>query len=217
MKRLSIVIVMIFTALAVITPILATKVVNLFGVKFIAGIFTMLFAFSLLNVVNELWGKRDAQFLAVSIVLVRLLLFLGVVPLILKLPAYFEPAGYAGLLKMSIRTFMASEVATLVQNVFIEIPLFHALKKIKFGFLFRANLSNIIAWSFGTISFVLISFWGASKSLFPIMIGQLLVKFPLSFAYSWVGYVIVRKARGARVPAEPSSDGTVTSSISADV
>ena len=217
MKRLYIVIVMIFTALAVITPILATKVVNLFGVKFVAGIFTMLFAFSLLNVVNELWGKRDAQFLAVSIVLVRLVLFLGLVPLILKLPAYLEPAGYAGLLRMSIRTFLASEVATLVQNVFIEIPLFHALKKIKFGFLFRANLSNIISWSFGTISFVLVSFWGSSKSLVPIMIGQLLLKFPLSFAYSWVGYVIVRKARGARVLAEPSSDGTVTPSISADV
>jgi len=217
MKRRYIVIVMIFTALAVLTPILATKVANLFGVKFVAGIFTMLFAFSLLNVVNELWGKRDARFLAVSIVLVRLVLFLGLIPLILKLPAYLEPAGHAGLLTMSIRTFLASEVATLVQNVFIEIPLFHALKKIKFGFQFRANLSNITSWSFGTISFVLISFWGAPKSLFPIMIGQLLVKFPLSFIYSWVGYVIVRKARGARVPAEPPSDGAVTPAISADV
>lgn len=216
MKRLYIIIVMIFTALAVITPILATKVVNLFGVKFVAGIFTMLLAFSLLNVVNELWGKRDAQFLAVSIVLVRLVLFLGLVPVILKLPAYFEPSGYAGLLSMSIRTFLGSEAATLVQNVLIEIPLFHALKKIKFGFLFRANLSNIVAWSFGTISFVLISFWGSSKSLVPIMIGQLLLKFPLSFAYSWVGYVIVRRARSAQTSAEPSSDKAVKAAISED-
>jgi len=217
MKRLYIVIVMIFSALAVLSPILGTKVVSLFNIKFTAGIFTMLLAYSLLDVVNELWGKADAQFLAVGIVIIRLVLFLALIPLVVKFPAYLEPAGYQGLLSLSLRTFLASEIATLVQNVVIDIPIFHALKRIKLGFLFRANVSNILSWSFGTVCFVLVSFWGASKPLLPIIIGQTLIKFPLSFIYSWLGFLIVRKARGARVLAEPSSDGAVTPAISADV
>lgn len=217
MKKLYIVIVMIFAALAALSPVLGTKVVSLFNVKFTAGIFTMLLAYSLLDVVNELWGKADAQFLAFAIVIIRLVIFLALIPLLVKFPAYLEPAGYQGLLSLSLRTFLASEIGTLVQNVVIDIPIFHALKRIKLGFLFRANVSNILSWSFGTVCFVLVSFWGASKPLLPIIIGQTLIKFPLSFIYSWVGYVIVRKARGTRILAGPSSDGAVTSAISADV
>ena len=217
MKRLYIVIVMIFAALTAISPVLGTKVVNVFNIKFTAGIFTMLLAYSLLDVVNELWGKADARFLALAIVIVRLVLFLALIPLVVKLPAYLEPAGYQGLLSLSLRTFLASEIGTLVQNVVIDVPIFHALKRIKLGFLFRANVSNILSWSFGTVCFVLVSYWGASKSLLPIIIGQTLIKFPLSLIYSGVGYVIVRKARGARILTEASSDVTVTPAISTDV
>lgn len=195
MKRLYVIVVMVFSSLAFLSPVLGTKVVNLGGIKFTAGIFTMLLAYSLLDVVNELWGKAEARFLAAGIVIVRIVLFLGVVPLVIKWPAYLEPAGYSGLLGLSLRTFLASEVGTLVQNVFIDIPIFHALKKVKLGFLFRANASNIISWTFGTVAFVFVSYWGASKSLWPVILGQTLVKFPLSFAYSGVAWMIVRRAR----------------------
>lgn len=195
MKRLYHSIVMVFSSLVVISPILGTKVVNLFGLNFTAGIFTILFAFSLLDVVNEVSGKKDARFLAVSIVLIRLIIFLAIIPAVISLPAYLEPTGYSNLLHMSMRTFVASEVLTLVQNVLIDIPLFNRLKRIKFGFYFRANLSNIISWTFGTICFVIISFWGYAKPLIPIMIGQTLIKFPISFVYSWIGLMIVRKAK----------------------
>jgi len=216
MKRLPIVLALIFASLAVLSPILGTKAASLFGIKFAAGTFTILLAYSLLDVVNELWGREEARFLAVSIVLIRLVLFLGVVPLIVKLPVYLEPEGYAGVLHMSLRTFLASEIATLVQNVLIDIPIFHALKKIKFGFLFRANLSNIISWTFGTVCFVLVSYWGAPKSLVPIIIGQALIKFPLSFIYAGIGFLIVRKVRGAAVQDAPGTAKVIETSISKD-
>jgi len=216
MKRLHLIIALSFASLAVISPVLGTKAATLFGVKFAAGTFTILLAYSLLDVVNELWGREEARFLAVSIVLIRLVLFLGVVPLIVKLPAYLEPAGYAGVLSMSMRTFLASEIGTLVQNVLIDIPIFHALKKIKLGFLFRANLSNIISWTFGTAAFVLISYWGAPKPLLPVLIGQTLIKFPLSFIYAGIGYWIVRKARAATAKNAAGTAPIIETAVSKD-
>jgi hypothetical protein len=134
MKKLYILIIMVYSSLVVVSPILGTKVVNLFGVKFTAGIFTMLAAFSLLDVVNELWGKNDARFLAVFIILIRIVIFVAIIPVVIRLPSYLEPSGYSSLLRMSIRTFLASEVNTLIQNVLIDIPIFHRLKRIKLGF-----------------------------------------------------------------------------------
>jgi len=188
-------IVVAFSALVVISPILGTKVIEVFGVKFTAGLFTILLGFSLLDIVNEIFGHKEARYLAVSVVLVRLVLFVVIVPIIIKMPSYLEPTGYSNLLYMGMRTFVASEILTLVQNVLIDIPIFNSLKKIKLGFFFRANLSNIISWSFGTICFVLISFWGYDRPLIPIMLGQTLVKFPLSFCFAWIGLLAVRRMR----------------------
>ena len=214
MKKLYVVIVMVFAAMTAISPVLGTKVISVLNVRFTAGIFTMLLAYSLLDVVNELWGKAEARFLAVAVVVIRLVLFLAVIPLVVALPAYIAPAGYEGVLRMSLRTFLASEIGALVQNVVIDIPVFHALKKAKPGFLFRANASNILSWSFGTVCFVVVSYWGAPKPLLPIIIGQTLIKFPLSFLYSAVGYVIVRKARGVPLQAGPAPDEAVTPAFS---
>jgi len=208
MKRFYLLIVMAYSSLVVISPILGTKVVDLFGVKFTAGVFTILAAFSLLDVVNELWGKNDARFLAVIIVLIRVVLFAGVIPLVLKLRAYIEPAGYAGLLGLSIRTFLASEANVLVQNVLIDIPIFHRLKRIKLGFFFRANVSNLISWAAGTAVFVLISYWGSSKPLLPVILGQTVVKFPLSFILAWIGLLLVKKGRALRRAEEAGADGS---------
>jgi uncharacterized integral membrane protein (TIGR00697 family) len=206
MKRLHILIIMVYASLVVISPVLGTKVVDIFGVKFTAGVFTILAGFALLDVVNELWGPKDARFLAVAIVLIRIVLFVAVVPLIVLLPAYLEPPGYAGVLRMSVRTFLASEANTLVQNVLIDIPIFHRLKKIKFGFYFRANLTNLISWTFGSVVFVLISYLGSGKPLLPIMAGQTLIKFPFSLLYSWAGLVIVKKAKAMRAAGCPVSE-----------
>jgi len=207
MKKLYILIIMVYSSLVAVSPILGTKVVNLFGVKFTAGIFTMLAAFSLLDVVNELWGKNDARFLAVFIILIRSVIFVAIIPVVIKLPSYLEPSGYSSLLQMSIRTFLASEVNTLIQNVLIDIPIFHRLKRIKLGFFFRANVSNLISWSFGTVCFVLISFWGAGKALLPIMLGQTVIKFPLSFVYAWIGLMLVNKAKTIKAAEKPTGYG----------
>lgn len=195
MKRLHALIIMTFSSLVVISPVLGTKVVDLFGIKFTAGLFTILAAFSLLDVVNELWGRKEARFLAISIIIIRSIIFIAIIPGLIKLPSYLEPPGYAMLLHGSIRTFVASEVNTLVQNVLIDIPVFHYLKRIKFGFFFRANLSNIVSWAFGTVCFVLISFWGSGRPLLPIVLGQTFIKFPLSPVYAWFGLMLVKKAR----------------------
>jgi uncharacterized integral membrane protein (TIGR00697 family) len=195
MKRLYILLIMVYASFIVISPVLGTKVISLFGLKFTAGLFTILAAFTLLDVVNELWGPKDARFLAVTIILIRVVLFAVVAPLVVLLPSYLEPRGYADVLQTSLRTFLASEVNTLVQNVLINIPVFHRLKRIKFGFYFRANVANLVSWTFGSVFFVLISYAGAGKPLLPVMIGQTLVKFPFSFVYSWLGLLIVKKAR----------------------
>jgi len=187
---------MVFASLVVLSPLLGTKVVNLWGAKFTAGVFTILFAFSLLNVVNELWSKQVAQRLAILIFFIRLVLFSTVIPLIMSLPAYLQPAGYEGVFQMGIRTFIASEILTLVQNILIDIPIFNGLKQVKLGFFFRANVANIVSWSFGTFCFVLISFWGTSKPLLPIIVGQTLIKFPISFVYAFLGTLVVRWAHG---------------------
>jgi uncharacterized integral membrane protein (TIGR00697 family) len=201
---------MTFASLVVISPILGTKVVDLFGVKFTAGLFTILAAFSLIDVVNELWGRKEARFMAVSIVVIRLIIFAAIIPAIVRLPAYLEPAGYSILLHSSIRTFIASEANTLVQNVLIDIPIFHYLKRIKLGFFFRANMSNIISWAFGTICFVLISFWGSGKPLLPIIVGQTFIKFPLSPIYAWIGLLLVKKVKAMREKEMVAKDREIT-------
>lgn len=206
MKRLHTLIILVYASLVVISPVLGTKVVDIFGIKFTAGVFTILAAFALLDVVNELWGPNDARFLAIAIILIRVALFAAVVPLIVLLPAYLEPPGYAGVLHTSVRTFIASEANTLVQNVLIDIPIFHRLKRIKFGFYFRANVTNLISWTFGSVVFVLISYLGSGKPLLPVMAGQTLIKFPFSFLYSWVGLLLVKKARAVRAAERPAAE-----------
>ncbi len=201
---------MTFSALVVVSPILGTKVVDLAGVKFTAGIFTILFAFSLLDVVNELYGRGEARFLVVAVFVLRIGIFLAVIPAVLSAPVHLEPAGYAGVLRMGVRTFVASEILTLVQNMFLDIPIFNRMKKARGGFFLRANVSNIVSWTFGTFCFVLISFAGQGRPLLPIIAGQTLVKFPLSALYAWAGMFIVRAARkmpAASAPAEPPQAG----------
>ncbi len=206
-RRLYVGLAMTFSALVVLSPILGTKVVDLAGIKFTAGIFTILFAFGLLDVVNELFGKREARFLVVAVFILRIAIFLAVIPALLGAPAHLEPAGYSGVLRMSIRTFVASEILTLVQNLFLDIPIFNRLKKARGGFFLRANVSNIISWTFGTFCFVLISFGGRGRPLLPIIAGQTIVKFPLSALYAWAGLAIVRAARKSAAIGPASNPG----------
>jgi len=57
--------------------------------------------------------------------------------------------------------------------------------------------------------FVLISFWGAGKALLPIILGQIFIKFPLSFVYAWIGLMIVNKAKNIRAAEKPIGYGWV--------
>jgi queuosine precursor transporter len=186
---------MIIAGLMIISPVVGTKVVELWGVKFTASVLAAILIYAMMDIVNELWGAGEAGRTIVIGTIVRLFIYLLFVPMVLLLPTGYAPEGYTEVLESVGRLFVAGEVALLLGNLIFDIPLFAHLKqrRIKGGFFARTNISNVISTVLSTFIFVTIAFWGV-QPIWSVFSGQLGMRIGLGILISpvttlWVKYL----------------------------
>jgi uncharacterized integral membrane protein (TIGR00697 family) len=184
----------LYIVLMVVSPIMSMKVLNVGPLTFAGGVFSAMLAYALIDVVNELRGKDKARQTVWSGLWCKMFVFLAVIPLTVALPALIPTKGavFNQMFTLGIRLFVATEVINLLMNLIVDIPFFVWLKQFKFNWFIRANLTNILSWTIAAILFVLLGYYGTPQFTSKLLIGQILVRYPLTFIYTAVLSLVVR-------------------------
>lgn len=169
----------VYIVLLIASPLLSQYIVNVGGLNFTGGVLTALLAYQLLDVINEIWGKKDA----------RKAVYLGFGTKMVLAPILFLIHPFV------FRIFLAGEAMNLIQNLLLDIPVFDKLKKVKINFFIRSNLSNIISWTLGSVLFVFLAFYGTKAFGWQLIIGQMLVRYPLTLIYTILTAYLVKRLR----------------------
>jgi uncharacterized integral membrane protein (TIGR00697 family) len=183
-----------YTTLLVMAPIMSMKVVTVFGLKFAAGALSALFAYALLDIVNELQSKEDARKLVWVGLIVKFLIFVVLVPLVVFLPG-IKAESFNTMFAFGLRLFVATEIVNFVQTIWVDIPVFDVLKKYRIGFFVRSNLSNILSWTIAAVLFVFIGYWGTPMFSVALLVGQIVMRYPLTFVYTAITSLMVKYLR----------------------
>ena len=191
-RNLTIVTAFFVTAL-VVSNIIASKVVQIGWIEIPAAVVAYPITFLCTDIVSEIWGKKEANFL------VRLGFVVQLFSLVLIFAAiYLPPASYmtefqssfAATLGSSARFVFASMVAYLISQSF-DIVLFHKIKS-RFNPKWMRNNSKIVSQLIDTSIFITIAFWGVVPNLLVMIFSQYLVKFLIALADTPIFYFITR-------------------------
>ena len=169
----------VITGLFVISLANSAKIVEFAGLRFTLGLVSISMAFCLIDVVNQLYGKADAQKSVSYAVLTRLILYPLAIPVV----------GW--------RVVLATEVVSLFTQLAVDIPIFDKLKQYRMWFFVRTNLSNFITSIIGAFLFILIAFLGVKPHIEQIIFGQIIMRWILSLAFSPITSIIVRLGKRA--------------------
>lgn len=187
----------VFCGLLVIASVTAVKLVQIAGIVFPAGVFAYAFTFTVTDVVNELFGKKEAD-RVVTAGWVTLFLSCLFVNLALVLPPasfWKHQEAFFKILGTNWRIVLASFTAYLVSQ-FHDVWHFDFLKKIFKGkhLWFRNNLSTMLSQLMDTVIFITLAFYSPAMSfleLFRIIFGQYLVKIVLALVDTPLVYFFV--------------------------
>ena len=179
--------------LMALAPILGTKVANLGSLKFAVGLIPIIFVYGIINIINELWGKRLAQMTSIFLFVLILTIYLIFFPLAIILPTSFSPVGFAGIITASLRSLLAVETALVVSTLIVDITIFSKLKEKHIGlFFFRASVSNIVASLIAAFIFVYGTFWGTRLDLFSLAMTQFMTRIILVILVNILSSLVVR-------------------------
>ena len=191
-RNLTIVTAFFVTAL-VISNIIASKVVQIGWIEIPAAVVAYPITFLCTDIVSELWGKKEANFL------VRLGFVVQLFSLILIYAALFlPPAAYmiefqesfAATLGSSARFVFASMIAYLVAQTF-DVEVFHRIKA-RFKPKWMRNNVTILSQLIDTTIFITIAFAGVVPNLLVMIFSQYLVKVIIAVADTPIFYFLTR-------------------------
>lgn len=190
-----------FVSSVVVANVTASKVVELWGLTFAAGVLAYCVTFPITDVVGEVWGKTAAR-RVVWAGLVGNVVMIVLIPLaVISRPApfYEHQDAYALILGFVPRTVLASMTAYLVAQLH-DVWAFHLWAQITHGkhLWLRNNLSTMTSQFIDSSVFVLIAFAGVFSwdALLSILTGQYLVKLAIAALDTPVVYVLVWLCRG---------------------
>ncbi len=189
---------MITSSVAILTPMLAPKIAKIGFLKFSGSLIAIMIAYGVIDIINEIWGKKTAQATALLMIFIRLVAYILLIPLIISLPTAFAPTGYAKIMTFSLKSLFASELSVFVATLVVDIPIFDRLKRAdRLPFIVRTNLSSFFAAIIGTLIAITITYWGTGQDLVQLTLTQLVTKFILMFAISLVTTMLVHSLRDA--------------------
>ena len=188
----------IFIATVIVSNIVASKVVSLWGLVIPAAIVGYPISFLMTDVIGEIWGKKEAS-RTVKLGLICQLLSLTLIGLAIVLPvAPFadNQAEFQSIMGQSFRVVAASLAAYMLAQ-FNDVYIFHKLKE-KTGSRhkwLRNNLSTMASQLIDTAIFITIAFYGTVPNIWVMIASQYLIKFIYAALDTPFFYLLTRESK----------------------
>ena len=172
----------IFVSGLTIASVLASKIIDIFGLYVPAGVLAYSITFIATDVIAEIWGKIRAN-MVVWVGFLSLLLVFLLVNLALLMPAapsWQNQVAFENILHGTSRIIIASFIAYLVSQ-FHDVWAFHFWKKLTSDkhLWLRNNLSTMVSQLLDTVIFITIAFYGI-QPVWKLVWGQYLVKLAIA-------------------------------------
>ena len=195
--RTLMVLVAAFSGSLVIASVLASKIINIFGVFVPAGVFAYCITFICTDVISEIWGKRHANTaviagfltLAIAFLLIQISLHWTAAPF------WNNQSAFRAIVGMTPRIILGSIAAYIISQL-NDVWLFHFIKE-KTGqkhLWLRNNISTTISQFIDSVVFITIAFYGVMP-IWPLVFGQWMVKMVIAIADTPIVYCLVWSIR----------------------
>ena len=167
----------LYVASELIANITASKPISLFGIVAPGGVLIYALTFTLIDLINERMGKREATTVVYAAFSANVLLaFYSTLIIALPFPPFFTGQdAFMSVLGSTPRIVTASLSAYLLSTL-IDVQIF-SWWKLHVGRhkWFRVLASNAVSTGIDSVAFVTIAFWGILP-LVPLIAGQYLIK-----------------------------------------
>lgn len=177
---------MMFMGSVILAPILSNKILTLGGFTLPGGmLIAVVLMYGLIDLMNYRYGQQEARKMLIQALVVRLFLYLAVVPIILTLPGTAKVIGFASILAQSFKLMIAGEISVFVSQYFFDVPIFNYFKR--FPFVTRVMASDLVSQALQTVGFVLIGFMGQNVPHLNMIVTAYLMR----IAFSAVKAIII--------------------------
>ena len=183
----------LFVSGLTIASVLASKIIDIFGLYVPAGVLAYSITFIATDVISEIWGKAKANWVVfvgfLSLVVVLILINIAII--IPPAPFWQNQAAFKTILHGTSRIIFASFIAYFISQ-FHDVWAFHLWKRITRAkhLWLRNNLSTMVSQFLDTIIFITIAFYGL-QPIGKLIWGQYIVKLAIALVDTVFVYFIV--------------------------
>jgi uncharacterized integral membrane protein (TIGR00697 family) len=189
-----------FVALLVVSNIVSSKVIELWGLILPAAVIGYPLTYLLTDAISELYGEKRAKQVVYAGFWANLVMLVLVQATILLPSAPFWPhqEAYETIMSSSTRIVAASLLSYFVAQM-ADVKLFHAIKQ-RTGekyFWLRKNVSTAVSQMLDTAIFITIAFYGTmpGEALLQMILFQYLVKTAIAVIDTPLSYLMVRQRK----------------------
>ena len=191
--RAFILLVSMFVGALVISSVLASKIITIFGLIVPAGVLAYCITFVVTDVISEIWGKERANRVVFSGFITLLATFL-LIRLALAwdaAPFWKEQRAFSTVLGSTSRIIIASFIAYLASQ-YHDVWAFHIWRKwtAERHLWLRNTASTAVSQFIDTLIFITIAFYG-TMPVFPLIKGQYLIKVIIALLDTPFVYLVV--------------------------
>ncbi len=192
-ERAFILLVSIFVGTLVISSVLASKIISIFGLFVPAGVLAYCVTFVVTDVISEIWGKERASRVVFSgfIALLVTLLLIRIALSWDAAPFWGEQEAFSTVLGSTSRIIVASFIAYLASQ-YHDVWAFHIWKKVtgERHLWVRNTASTVVSQFIDTLIFITIAFYG-TMPVFPLVKGQYFIKVLIALLDTPFVYLLV--------------------------
>ncbi|MBN1351022.1 queuosine precursor transporter [candidate division KSB1 bacterium] len=192
-EKLFILLIGVFVAGLTIASVLASKIIDLFGLYVPAGVLAYSITFIATDAISEIWGKAKANWVVFTgfLALLVVMLLVNLAIILPAAPFWKNQSEFGVVLRGTNRIILASFIAYLISQ-YHDVWAFHRWKKLTHGkhLWLRNNLSTIVSQFLDTTIFITIAFYGI-QPVWQLIWGQFIVKIAIAVADTPVVYLLV--------------------------
>lgn len=178
---------MLFMGSVILAPILSNKILALGSFTLPGGmLIAVVLMYGLIDLMNYRYGQQEARKMLVQALVVRLFLYLAIVPVILALPGTAKAVGFTSILAQSFKLMIAGEISVFVSQYFFDVPIFNYFKR--FPFVARVMASDLVSQALQTVGFVLIGFMGQNVPHFKMIVSAYVMRIIFSAVKALIFY-----------------------------
>lgn len=184
----------LFVSSLTIAAVLASKIVNIFGLFVPAGILAYSVTFLVSDTIGEIWGRKTANNVVIAgfVALASVFLLIRLSISLPSAPFWQNQEAYSTILSASSRIIIASLIAYLVSQ-YHDVWLYHFIKERtgKKHLWLRNNASTAMSQLLDSVIFIVIAFYG-TMPVIPLILGQWVIKLIIAILDTPFVYGLVR-------------------------